>query len=408
MQNYNSKRWIPKNAIIKNLPMDAIGIFISENDEQSVKITNSDNPKKNASIGFANIFVKVESPEKHIDGTLVLVLNPKNMGTLNYKSLRIFQWNHTRKDFIKMPRSGVGSDGKYLWARITKPGYYAVIGLNDHPRIRAATRTFCASTLTDSNPVFIREVCNSILCPNGRFGDIERTPLPGMDRNRPNDICELCLNIGSVRLPECDLESFVPGHGSDPTPAICSDEWVSMGPTNLSGPIRKMALDPQNQNRIYALSENGGLWVLNDINLYPSDNKKWIPLTDDIECLKMSAFSVAPSDGNVLYIINAISLYRSENRGEDWILRTLPANIRGLDVAKLLVHPNDPNTIFLASRYYGLYRSTNGGTTWEPRLHEGEIHDIIFNPDDPDILYFSRKGYGVYSRSENGGALPVC
>ena len=58
---------------------------------------------------------------------------------------------------------------------------------------------------------------------------------------------------------------------------------------------------------------------------------------------------------------------------------------QNLTVEKLLIHPEDPNTIYCAVNN-GLYRSYDGADTWEEIL-SGHIDDIEFKPGDPNIIY---------------------
>jgi len=117
------------------------GAFFPTNQKKSSKdviVHSAKNPLPNSSFGFIGVFANVESIKSDkIDGTLVLKINPLRLGTVDRNSLKVFYWDKAAKKFIKTRYSGIGHDngGNYVWAHVTKPGVYAIIGRNTDPRV---------------------------------------------------------------------------------------------------------------------------------------------------------------------------------------------------------------------------------------------------------------------------------
>lgn len=128
-----------------------------------------------------------------------------------------------------------------------------------------------------------------------------------------------------------------------------------------------------------------------------------------------------PTDDSTVWAISDYRLHKSTDGGATWTIPT----VTGLPVGggnwkyALAVHPTDPLKLYVSSTNAtagGLYRSTDGGATWEPLPTglptDARINDIWIDPTTPDTLLIAANrpvfgqpvptGYGVY-RSTNGG-----
>ena len=178
-----------------------------------------------------------------------------------------------------------------------------------------------------------------------------------------------------------------------------SSGWTELGPFNWTltqswtpglGRIISIAVEPTQQNIIYAGSPGGGIWKSTNAG------QSWQPLGDHM--LNMSIWSIAidPNNVNTVFIGNeAGQIMKSTNGGSSW---TEIVQVSGIP-RTILIHPNNSNTIFISTRF-GIHRSLNGGKSFS-KVHNIGVEDIAFKPGNPDIVYACGSRF---FKSTNGGA----
>ena len=75
------------------------------------------------------------------------------------------------------------------------------------------------------------------------------------------------------------------------------------------------------------------------------------------------------------------------------------------EVNVIVIHPDDPDVLFAGTAQSGVYKTINGGLSWEPAqtgLGGGDVQTLLINPDDPDVLYLSILHGGVYKSTDGG------
>ncbi len=179
--------------------------------------------------------------------------------------------------------------------------------------------------------------------------------------------------------------------------------WIEMGPRTSQnvtghwspgiGRINVIALAPDDPQTIYIGAPSGGLWKTTD------EGQNWVCLTDNLPVIGVSAIAIDYTDPDIVYIgtgdKDAANTYstgvlKSYDGGQTWNLTGLEWSIyQNETIAKLLIHPDDPNTLFAATTY-GLMKTTDGGDTWY-RVKNGDIDDIEFKPGNPDVVYACTK-----------------
>jgi len=212
-------------------------------------------------------------------------------------------------------------------------------------------------------------------------------------------------------------------------PLYSSLEWRSLGPYR-GGRVVAVAGDPQQAQVFYFGSTGGGVWKTIDGGTY------WENISDGFfKRASVGAIAVAASDPNVIYVgmgettirgnvAHGDGVYKSTDAGKSWTHMGL-AETR--HIGKIRIHPQNPDLVYVAAlghahgpnKERGIYRSRDGGKTWEHILFRDEdtgSHDLAMDPNNPRILYaaFWRArrlphmlqsggaGCGIY-RSTDGG-----
>jgi len=168
------------------------------------------------------------------------------------------------------------------------------------------------------------------------------------------------------------------------------------------GRVEVVAVDPNDSNVIYIGAPAGGCWKTTN------EGETWEVLTDDLPVMGVSAIAIDPTNSNIIYIGTgdrdagdnySIGVLKSTDGGQNWETTGMEHTIyQNLTVEKLLIHPDDPETIFCAVNN-GLYRSYDGADTWE-LIFSGNIDDIEFKPGDPNTIYALTK---KFFKSTDGG-----
>ena len=150
----------------------------------------------------------------------------------------------------------------------------------------------------------------------------------------------------------------------------------------------------------YAGAAAGGLWKSEDGGLY------WEPLFDDQDAHAIGSIDVAESDPEIVWvgtgephIRSNVSIgdgvYRSQDGGETWEHMGLDATGR---ISKVRIHPSNPDIVYIAALGHvhspqperGIFRTMDGGETWEHVLFVDEAvgaSDLVMDPNNPRILF---------------------
>ena len=113
--------------------------------------------------------------------------------------------------------------------------------------------------------------------------------------------------------------------------------------------------------------------------------------------------AIDPTDADHVYTATPKGLFQSTDRGKDWsIVDGLPDG----SVVSVEISPDDPTILFASIDPLGLYRSKDGGLSWqhmESGLEPNGSHrDLIFDPTNPSILYLADLSSGVYQSLDGG------
>ncbi|MEI7662207.1 MAG: BACON domain-containing carbohydrate-binding protein [Bacteroidota bacterium] len=165
------------------------------------------------------------------------------------------------------------------------------------------------------------------------------------------------------------------------------------GQPNGLGRINAICLHPVNPNTFYIGSPSGGLWRTTD------GAATWSVLTTSTPTLGVSSVLLHPTNAGLILIgtgdrdasdAPGMGVYRSTDGGTTWIASN--SGMGNLTVGMMIMHPSDPN-IILAAASGGIYKSTDGGINWSRKSsNTNNYKDIRFKPGDPSIVYATEGG----------------
>ncbi len=177
-------------------------------------------------------------------------------------------------------------------------------------------------------------------------------------------------------------------------------EWRPVGPFR-GGRCVAVAGDPSDTLTFYFGSTGGGVWKTRD------GGATWSNVSDGFfHTASVGAIAVAEADPNVLYVgmgettirgnvTHGDGVYKSSDAGATW---THCGLVETRHIAKVRIHPTNPDVVYVAAFGHvfganperGVYRSNDGGTTWERILFRSELAgaiDLAMDPHNPRILY---------------------
>ncbi|MFC2132461.1 T9SS type A sorting domain-containing protein [Bacteroidota bacterium] len=209
------------------------------------------------------------------------------------------------------------------------------------------------------------------------------------------------------------------------------EAWQFAGPVNVGGRINDVEMHSSDMQIIYACAASGGI--------YKSENQgiSWAQIFDNDYSLSIGDMAIAETDKRILYVgtgepnggqgsitYDGYGVFKSINEGETWTHVGLE-NAGG--IGRVEVDPKNSDRVFVAAMgnlfaknaERGIYRTLNGGETWENVLFVSDSTggiDLCINPEHPDTIYATmwervrypeRRTYGGPStgiwRTYNGG-----
>ncbi|NOZ47413.1 MAG: T9SS type A sorting domain-containing protein [Chlorobi bacterium] len=193
-----------------------------------------------------------------------------------------------------------------------------------------------------------------------------------------------------------------------------SISWQERGPGNVPGRTRTIVVDPDDSTKStwYAGSVGGGVWKTTD------RGASWIDLTFDMPNIAVTSLAMAESNHNVMYAgtgeggfgntdgIDGGGIFKTTDRGNTWELLESTNNFYFQSVNRLIVDPENENVVLAcAIPYASIYRSNNGGQSWDTVFQSftsGRIQDLVATPGNFNILYAASNSTGVLKSTDRG------
>ncbi|PQJ21740.1 glycosyl hydrolase [Tenacibaculum sp. SG-28] len=177
-------------------------------------------------------------------------------------------------------------------------------------------------------------------------------------------------------------------------------KFRSIGPALMSGRIADIVIHPKNENIWYVAVASGGVWKTEN------SGTTWNSIFDGQVSYSIGCITLDPQNPDIVWVGTGENvggrhigygdgIYKSENGGKSWKNMGLQ---KSEHLSKIIIHPTDSNIMWVASQgplwssggERGVYKSTDGGKTWERKIGDAEwvgATDLLIDPRNPDLLY---------------------
>ena len=198
-------------------------------------------------------------------------------------------------------------------------------------------------------------------------------------------------------------------------------EYRSIGPAVMGGRVADVEGVPGDPNVVYVGSASGGVWKTTNGGV------TWKPIFERQGTLSIGDIALAPSNPDVVWVgtgesnvRNSVSfgdgIYKSTDGGTTWQNMGLKDTEH---ISAIVINPQNPDIVYIGALGHafgpneerGVFMTTDGGKTWTKTLYIDNQHgvaDLEIDPTNPNILYagmwsFERKPWTHHSGSEKGG-----
>ncbi len=191
----------------------------------------------------------------------------------------------------------------------------------------------------------------------------------------------------------------------------------SIGPAAYSGRISDLAVNPENTSEYYVGVASGGLWKTEN------HGTTFKPIFDNQNVFSIGCLAMDPNNSNVVWVGTGENnsqrnlaygdgVYKTTDGGKSFTNMGLKTSSQ---IGKIMIDPRNSNVVYVASQGQawgpggerGLYKTIDGGKTWNCILEIGEytgVSDMEMDPRNPDILYAAshQRERRVYSKIDGG------
>lgn len=204
----------------------------------------------------------------------------------------------------------------------------------------------------------------------------------------------LCLPLGLLFCLSVSLVAFAENDWLEQL------AWREVGPTATGGRVTDIAVDPTNPHHILVASASGGLFET--IN----NGTTWNCIFEKEGTLSIGDIAIDPQNPQTIWIGSGEAnnqrsslwgdgVYKSTDGGKTWKHLGLPESHH---IGRIVIDPTDSNTAYVAALGHlytsnperGLYKTTDGGESWEQVLFvspEVGIVDVVLDPRNPQTVY---------------------
>jgi photosystem II stability/assembly factor-like uncharacterized protein len=200
-------------------------------------------------------------------------------------------------------------------------------------------------------------------------------------------------------------------------------EWRNIGPFN-GGRGSSVVGHPTDRNVFWFGHSSGGLWKTDDAGAY------WMPVGQgQFRYASVGAIALHEKNPDIMYVGLGEPQMRQSASWGDGVYKTTDGGATwehlGLDearqISQIIIHPDNPDHVYVSSMgrawgpspERGVFRTKDGGKTWEKVLFKSDgagVIDLIMSPEDPNLLFaavweFDRKAWGAKTGGPESGLL---
>lgn len=195
------------------------------------------------------------------------------------------------------------------------------------------------------------------------------------------------------------------------SPSPTNLAWTEEGPGNIGARVNTIAIDPKDDNTMYAGFSSGGVYKTTN------GGESWNPIFDDVPFTSIGKIVVDPSDSQIVYVgtgdpnisgfpILGGGLYKSTDGGNTWEYKGLKENFI---ISDIIINETDPNQLLVSTmglpmvkdENRGLFKSTDAGETWEKTLYldiDAGIIEMANHKENPNVVLAS--GWNRYRTNQ--------
>lgn len=407
--------------------------------EKSIKATEVQNPKSADSDNFVTDCYQIKASGRFLGGFVKMKPKAKAEYICDLKTVKLFVYDQKGRQWNIVPQSGFNVKNKYIWGSIYREGIYAAIALPaDNKKIREiALKRFIhinmlngieAGIITRSSEYFDKAIFKDKLALTMDIEGKGKKKTEALNTSKNLYLESLALQKEYPKqLPNNGLPEWqIIEEAEDQSPEMLAKwnisdiitifpfyyrlsnrvgRWYTFGPNNINGRIKSLAIHPTNGNILYAGAANGGVWK--STNGGDSWNFQW----KFEDTMAIGSIAIAPSAPDTVFVATGEDteswgpsyggrgIYKTTNGGNTWTNVANAAAV-GSECSKIIVHPSDPDTVYVAS-LNGVYKSTNGGTVFTLKK-AGHATEIVMAHDNPGTLYAGFHNDGVYKTTDGG------
>ena len=226
----------------------------------------------------------------------------------------------------------------------------------------------------------------------------------------------LCFGATALILPFGSRAHAQGGGAQQGLAPVAFLEWREIGPAVVGGRVSDIAVDEDDTRIIYVGTATSGIWKS------MNHGTTWEPIFTDQSTASIGDVTLAPSNPDVVWVGTGEpqnrqsspwgdGVFKSMDGGRTWVQKGLQETRH---ISRIQVHPRNPDVAYVAavgnlwreSRERGVYKTVDGGDTWELVLYLDEntgAIDLAMDPSDPNTLFAAMYSRRRTSWGFNGG-----